>query len=219
MKIIAELATNWDNITDAMNGIEEANRIGCYAVKFQLFNNENIKNSIHYDKLKNKILSKFDAEVLFNLGKKRGIHVFFTCFYIEAIEWCEAFGVSFYKIREADNRKRELYIKIKRTKKPIFVSCRNVRDSLYYNLSLYNNNDVRFLFCIPEYPASELDYYHYYINQFQGISDHTSGVNIIKKYWDKVEYLEKHIKLHEEGIEDKWAITFDQLKDVMKECQ
>lgn len=220
MKIIAECAINWHTLAEALGMILRAKEIGCWGVKFQIFNKENINNEDLFERLECCVLDKLAVKKLFEYGKKIGIEMLFTPMFPEAVNWCEAAGVNYYKIRYMDRLNLKLYRKLKNSKKTILVSCQNPRDTLYYNKAKYNNN-IRFLFCIPCYPAPYNDYVMFYPQrekQFNGISDHTKDCRLLKYYKENynLEYFEKHIRIHENEIEQDWTCTFNQLEEVIK---
>jgi len=243
MKVIAECGVNWlvDNgfkpLENAKLMILEAKNVGCWAAKFQLFNEGIVKetvdgmikdvktrgmrNYLEYEytkQLRRGILSKEEAKELFEYGEKEGINVFFTPMFLEAVDWCEDIGVKYYKIRFKDNQNRDLIYKIQDTGKKFFISTRNHdgEDCLGYSL-----------YCVPEYPAKLMDYYEIFSTGFydvEGISDHTSCTCLLQialyENLEDIRYFEKHVKLDGSiPIEDKWSVSFKELEEVLKEYE
>jgi hypothetical protein len=116
------------------------------------------------------------------------------------------FKVPFVKIAN----RRDLYWlieKIPRTM-PVYVSY----DNVVYLPKCLGELDKK-LYCISKYPAQVEDYVN---AKGDGISDHTVGLKIIKK-WD-LQLLEKHFKLPDStGLDaGPFAITPDELREVLK---
>jgi len=210
MKVIAECGVNWRNFDEAMLMIKKAKEAGCWAAKFQLFKPSNLADA-HKELPEHLYLTKGQAEFLFDYGKDAGINVFFTPMFEEAIDWCEAIGVNFYKVRHADNKNNKLIRKMLFTpyKKLIFLSS---NDGTYQ----YHLDRVRVLLCIPEYPADYNEYIKKASFGYSGFSDHTKGLKLLKYAKDlNYEYFEKHVKLDDDCIEAKWSVTFEQLAEVL----
>jgi len=209
MKIIAECGVNWRSLEEAFLMIKKAKEVGCWAAKFQLFKPSQIDKKLPLDLY----LTKEDAKLLFVYGKSIGQEVFFTPMFLEAVEWCEEIGVNYYKVRYKDRSNFNLINKIKDTLKPYFRSINND-----YSVGI----DEIPLFCIPKYPAKLIDYLFEGSNEYRGISDHTSDLELLKlfyeKYegWDNDRYFEKHVKLDDDCIESDWSVTFEALAEVLK---
>ena len=207
MKIIAECGINWRNLKEAKLMIKKSKEVGCWATKFQLFTKKEAPNLLF-----RLYLRKWEVAELFNYGKEIGQEVFFTPMYLKAIDWCEDIGVNYYKIRFKDwfENNDKLIAKIMETKKPTFISL---------NKTVLPRPLHKFLFCVPEYPAYELDYFDSRKNIipfFNGISDHTKSTDIIRYFGPEVEYIEKHVKLNDDCPESDWSVTFEELAEVLK---
>lgn len=211
MKIIGECAINWDGIDEAKNLIKDCKEAGLWAAKFQMYNKSNIVNPEHYDICMEHMLDCEEAEELFLYGKQIGIEVFFTPMYEAAIPILERIGVNFYKIRYFDNQNLSLRMKISETNKPCFVSV-GKRE--------YHFKNELFLYCIPDYPASytQYDWKAYHYRNMSGTSDHTSDLRLLKEelYYNKREYFEKHVRLRDGFIEDKWSVKISDIREVLK---
>jgi len=209
MKVIAECGVNWKNIEEAMVMILKAEKVGCWAAKFQIFNEKVAPGLSKHLYLHREIVAD-----LFEFGKNAGIEVFFTCMFPEAVDWCEDVGVNYYKIRYKDNENRGLISRVLMTDKPFFISADEV-----LNIGIESRN-MNPLFCRPIYPAHDVDYiapFSFY-EYFKGVSDHTPGTTLLKKGLEKdIKYWEKHVKLDNNCIESAWSITFEELEEVLKE--
>ena len=214
MKVIAEAGCNHSNLCEAIEMINRSKEIGCWATKFQIYNDDLIKDSEDYEFLKSIMLDSLAVRVLFEHGKSIGQEVFFTCMFPEAVDWCELIGVNYYKIRFADNNNRELYQKIKKTKKFTFVSIDDILTSIWKSYIDYGKG--AFLYCVPKYPAKINDYKPY-LYAPDGFSDHTKDIKMLEEVKDfGYDYFEKHVKLNDDCIESAWSCTFEELEEVLK---
>lgn len=241
IKIICEPAANWEgDLEKAKEFIREAKRLGLFAVKFQMYNEEIISvNPQYFEYLVKCILTEEQAKELFEYGKDIGQEVFFTCMYPEAVNICERIGVNYYKIRFADNQNYEILDKVKQTGKHCLFSD-NPCKFIISHRGLKNRST---LLCISEYPAEiftyfkilEENYIHFKEHDkwidfpYKGISDHTHGlflykyiqyknehVKDFKGYPIKLEYFEKHMRLNgTHTLEDLWSVTFSELEIVL----
>jgi sialic acid synthase SpsE len=196
--------------------IYQAKDVGCFAVKFQLFNNKVILgyNKNTYLALRSKILDKSDIKELVKYGKSINIDVFFSVMYPEAVDICEDIGVKYYKIRFKDNQNYDIIQRVLMTDKPFFIST---NQPLKLGIESINMNA---LFCVPKYPALRDDYglpSDFWFN-YKGISDHTSNTKLLKDmlFHRTIPYFEKHVKLDNHCLENEWSVTFEELKEVLK---
>ncbi|MFW9872380.1 MAG: N-acetylneuraminate synthase family protein [Candidatus Thorarchaeota archaeon] len=218
MKIVAEVGCNWHTIEEAKLFIDKSKELGLFSTKFQIYNDDVIKDSEHYDFLKSIQLDYEKAKELFDYGKSIGQEVFFTPMFEDAIFWMSEIGCEFYKIRYKDRFNGD------------FISLIN---TLVYNPIIFRSCDydsfiigeriIPFL-CIPKYPAKWSDYidnlYYESIMKvlFKGISSHIPDCQLlyyIMKNYKEIEYFEKHVKLNDDCLESKWSVTFEQLAEVL----
>ena len=213
IKVVAECGCNWKSISEAYEMIKRAKEVGCFAAKFQLFSKEQAKETGTPEFLS---LTKKQAYALFSYGYFMDMEVFFTCMNENSVDWCEDFGVKYYKIRYADNANYELYKKVEETKKFTFISTDCPFGIMWKNLVDYKRG--MFLYCVPEYPACISDYDDAFNLGFRGISDHTRTLELLKTAKEnKIDYFEKHLKLdNTTPLEDKWSVSFSELKEVLK---
>lgn len=213
MKIIAECGCNWDSLEQAKEMIRRSKEVGCFASKFQIYNEDVIKSSLHFDFLKSIMINKEIAEKLFNYGKSIKQEVFFSVMYPSAIEWLEnKIGVNYYKIRFADCQNEQIIKKIEKTKKPFFLST-NFKKKV---ISKSPNKII--LYCSPHYPSLPYSYNIYfndklYLNKNTGISSHCKGLKLLRKALEyNVSYFEVHLMLDDtHPIEEKWSLSFKEL--------
>lgn len=213
MKIIAELGCNGKNIDEYREMIKACRDNSIDFVKLQLFNKEVALRANIPERLS---FSYEDALELFEYGQSIHQEVFFTCCDLERIEWCEEIGVHYYKIRCADNNKSQLREKIRKTLKPYFISF-EMEDST----KLFRNDNAKFLCCVPKYPAPMRSYNlaQILLSKFNGISDHTSDLRLLKqsnKIFSDYFYFEKHMKLREDCIETQWSVFINDVGRILK---
>jgi len=172
--IVAEIGVNWNgdfNLAEQMMSI--AKRAGCDAVKFQAFNENLISAHPEKERLLKTSISKDNIKKIDSISKKIGIEWFCTPMYQEAVEFLEPY-VSRYKIRVFDgkplfeNKSSKLLERITKTGKDIIISCENPPNQT----KLYQNQKVRWLYCVPKYPCSLKDLDYSKINDFDGFSNH-----------------------------------------------
>ena len=212
---------------------EAKNLSSCMGVKtlskFQLYNNEIIKDSKDYDFLKSIMLDKDKARELFEYGKSIGQEVFFSVMFEEAVDWCEEIGVKYYKIRHYDRHNKEIIEKVGNTKKTFFISMnekesiseRGLESTILEYHTKYKEQ-VHILYCVPKYPAMYLEYPDFSYT-WDGISDHTPDLCLfleMKERSNKYEqWFERHVCLDrykDTCLEKEWSSSFSELAEVLK---
>ena len=225
MKIVAEIGCNWNNREQAFKMMGMAKALGINLVKYQLFQKEDVPEEI-----KSMAIDEELAQSLVRVGRDHEQDVFFSCMYPEAVDICERIGVKYYKVRYFDRNNLPLYRKLKKTKnKLIFVSCQSPHDTIFYNMAKYQKR-VRFLYCVPKYPAYMRDYEGFMIEYFRnnpelglfpkrihhGISDHIEHLGLFQAFKNEDVWFEMHMKVDDNCIESKWSKSFEELKTVLK---
>jgi len=215
MKIIAECGVNWDDLNQAKAMINKSRWALCDYAKFQLYNKSAIKDSPLRKELNKRMLSRKDAQELFDYGKKIGQPVIFTPMFMNAVEWIADMGCELIKIRYKDNCKIQLINKALGVGVPVLISA----DRHY--IAYYRNPKVKLLYCVPEYPASPDDYQittadfttgkHPGAQIFSGVSDHSSGFEVMQRAKEcKAEFCEVHVMLSgTQPIDEAVSKTFE----------
>jgi len=126
--------------------------------------------------------------------------------YIDAVDILESVGVNRYKVRYKDRYNRELIDRIMQTGKDLYISCQLPYD-------LYDNEHIKKVYCIPEYPPKinkididSMKLYDGYPNHYPSIIPPLSAV------FYNLEYVEVHVKLNDNCIDNAVSLTFNQLK-------
>lgn len=172
--VVAEIGVNWNgDINLAKDMMLNAKMAGCNAVKFQSFKDELVADHPARELLVKCSVSKYNIEEINQASKDVGIEWFCTPMYEEAVGILEPF-VNRYKIRVADGRpilKNEatsLFNRILKTGKEVIISCEtSPKQSIFYD-----NNMIKWLYCVPKYPCdlSDLDFTRF--QEFNGYSNH-----------------------------------------------
>ncbi len=172
--VVAEIGVNWNgNLELVKEMIEEAEKTGCNAVKFQCFNEEILGNHPLKNELMNTTISKSNIEEINSIAKKANIEWFCTPMFPGAVELLDPF-VNKFKIRIRDsipllkNKHTELFDKVLKTDKDIIISSQNSPKSCIH----YKNEKISWLYGIPKYPytLNELDFSNF--EYFDGYSNH-----------------------------------------------
>lgn len=214
-KIIAECGVNWDDLDQAKAMINKSRWALCDYAKFQLYNNNVIRDSPLRAELKERMLTKKDAQELFDYGKKIGQPVIFTPMFMNAVSWIAEMGCPLIKIRHADSNNERLINRALEVGVPVLISA----DRNY--TAFYADPQIKLLYCVPKYPASPDDYQILLEDFttgaypgapiFSGVSDHTSGFEVMQRAKEcGAEFCEVHVKLSgTDPIEEKWSKTFE----------
>ena len=221
MKIICEAGCNWTTMEEAKLFIKESKRLELFATKFQLYNEDNIRDAPmqYQDFLRSIQLDYHKAHKLFDYGKQINQEVFFTPMFLESVKWISKIGCDYIKIRYKDRYNLEIIKECLKLQKPIVMSM-DFKDT--WELSFLYRYGIIPMFCIPNYPADidnylEIDNYHFHDYSDLSISDHTSNLDLLKICLDSERYFEKHMKLdNTTPLEDAWSVSFSELEEVLK---
>jgi N,N'-diacetyllegionaminate synthase len=153
----------------------EAQKAGADAVKFQTWFHSD------WEDLEQFKMSKDQWTELFDYCDDLGITWFSTPFDGEAIEFLDSLGMNIWKI-PSGMVTNYLYLAKIRSIKPCRVILSTGMASVGEILDACSvfNYDCETLYCVSHYPAdySEIDLNCFITEQFDGISDHTVGIEI-----------------------------------------
>ncbi len=185
--IIAEIGQNHMGDMDlAKELIERAKICGADLAKFQLYDSVKL-----YGKKQEQELTEDQANELFEFGKQIGIEVFFSVFDLERVRWCQMMQVQRYKIASRSIFDRKFIEEVASYGKPIIVSCPYGNDG-YWKWDM----DISSLYCVPEYPTRFEHINFQKMTQFDGFSDHTTGIEASQiALVLGAEIIEKHFRL------------------------
>lgn len=211
--LIAEMCLNWTDLNMAKEMIRVTKESGADLAKFQLYNAEEDKGKPNYEWIKAHELNFDQAKELFDYGVSIGMEVFFTPFGVAYVDWCEKIGVKRYKIA-CEFRDLNTLAVINKTKKPVIISSRNGY------IKGYRLDDARWLYCVPEYPATITELYNIdFGNDFDGFSDHTIGMDAAKiALACGAKIIEKHFVLEHnpQFPDDAWSMDVKDLKELVR---
>jgi sialic acid synthase SpsE len=177
-------------------------------IKHQLFKKAGDNISLDYE------IFKEAYHYAYLLGYKTTASVFDK----ESLNFLLQFDVPFIKI--ANRRALDWLIGEVPRKIPVYVSVGSMPEgeTLLYGYPNYinQNRDIA-LFCVSQYPASTEEYERRYSKGSlkHGISDHTIGLDLYKKYQPRI--WEKHYKLPDStGLDaGPFAISPEELKEIL----
>lgn len=223
--IIAECGVNFTSLTEAKTMIAKAYGANADAVKFQVYDHDNlckvysggdVERHPLYDELMDIKLGLNELKELKEYADNIGINLLATPMYPEAVEILEELQVDRYKIRYADRYNNELIKKVKATGKPIIISC----DEYYMFITKHTN--ISCMFCISKYPPEPSDFKHFPIrfsnNTIIGYSNHFPSIApALIAVSRGCQIVEMHVKLEgTQTIDDAVSITFEQLRELVK---
>lgn len=237
-KIIAEIGVNWDgNISIAKDMILRSKRAGADFVKFQMFNEDVIKDSKYKEELSEMIIDSSLLKFLrdYSYGAQIGFGV--SIMYQEAFDIIRELKnpIDFVKIRHADRNNHELaqraadYCRDTNTTLIVSVEDFFMGSTLRYNTSeIYEKYEhTNYMYCIPKYPTDLSQIYKEYLNlkYFQGYSNHFPSKYLpMIAITGKLRFVEIHVKrpnnsattMYDPGlqIDEAVSIDFDDLKEV-----
>lgn len=209
--IIAEMSCNhMGELDKALELIEQAHWAGADAVKISLddpdggitINHKSDDFMIKEGAFRGKYLYDLYREThtpwdwvpeLMDKADSLGIELFATVSCEKGVNFCEHLGMPRYKVSSFEACDIPLIRAIKKTGKPVIVSCGLDWDDAWDELQGY---DASFLYCVSKYPASVDDFDLGACSELDGISDHTLEDWVV---WGAVangaQIVERHIML------------------------
>lgn len=220
--IVAEVGVNFKDTREAEAMIGLAKRAGADAVKFQVYNKENLYKVFEggdvlrdpkCEQLMKIMLDKDKLQHLKNVADGAGIEFFATPMFPEAVDWLNEIGVCRFKIRYVDRANKELITKVINTEKQVIVSC----DFVDPNRAWTFIDNVSLMYCIPEYPPKRVVLPQTF-RVFTGYSNHyPSIVPPLTAAARGAKILEVHVKQKgTEPIDGAVSITFEELTELVR---
>lgn len=191
--IIAEIGSNWTTIDECCKSIVDAKAAGADAVKFQMFDPDELNGNVHG-------LHRHWVPDLAMLAKGVGIEFMASAFSPDGIRFLDPY-VKRHKIASCECMWPELRDAAVATGKPLIVSLGACTpEEMDFVVSTYPKDRTTFLYCAGAYPAR---YVHLGVieglkaqNLHAGYSDHTDdvlGIPYIACRLYGGEVLEKHV--------------------------
>jgi len=221
MRLIAEIGVNWDGDFElAKEMMQESVNANFDLVKFQAFKPELVAKHPEASRVYRSSITRENINKINSIANDIGIEWFCTPMYEDAIEMLEPF-VNCYKIREYDGRKiiaiktTDIFKKLLNTKKEIIISS----ESSPQNCKWYDNEQIKWLYCVPKYPCNldEIDFSS--LKSFNGFSNHCPDIIAAMKVIDlKSEILEIHITSDKNGnfIDNNVSFDYSDMKEISK---
>lgn len=220
IKFIAEIGSNHNGeYKRATKLIDEANKAGCWAVKFQLFN----ADRLYTDELTTPEIVKRQLPInwiarLSNYCKTKKIKFGITPFDIQALLYIKKY-VDFIKISSFDVKRKDLIKTAAKTDKQLFISL-GLCDysqlvsilSWFKEVNRHPETNSVLMHCVSKYPTNINDACMGRVNDMDvfyggfaeiGYSDHTSNeYAILAAVINRAKYIELHFDLDDgEGWE------------------
>jgi len=235
-KIIAEIGVNWSgDLEIAKKMIFQSKHSGADAVKFQMFNEEIIKDSKYKVELSEMILEdNSKLNILRGYAFQQNIDFGVSVMYPEAFDIIRKLGVplDFVKIRCKDHQNEKIARpSVKYCDEyniPLLISTeRPISGEDYYRYNLYHTKHAKYLYCVPKYPPEINEIYNSYINHdnFDGYSNHFPYKFLpMIAVARELDFVEIHVKRPDVGatimynpglqIDENVSIDFDDLEEV-----
>jgi len=241
--IVAECGVNFTMFAEAVAMMIEAKSAGVDAVKFQIYNHDNlckvyggdVERNPNYDELIEIRLDESRMRLLKDQADKIGIEIFATPMYLEAVNMLERVGVERYKIRYADRFNNDLLAAVQATGKPILISCD--QEFIWKKPDIIDDNLDQFtlMYCIPEYPPDPTKFKEM-VKAFQSVLEehvekHDLKITNIKGYSNHypsiipplmtaargAEVIEVHVKLNgTHPLDDAVSIDMTELAELCR---
>jgi pseudaminic acid synthase len=198
--IIAEVGSNYDNSSDAIDSIVAAKRCGADAVKFQMFTPEELYGSERCGDPRG--VPRDWIGTLREKADMVGIDFLCTAFSPEGVEFLNPFVVA-HKVASSDSNYMPLLEAVKATGKRAFVSTggsyiQDIRDTI----DCFGKDNLTLMYCRSEYPSvsHDLRLINVIRNEFNidvGYSCHTIDVYtpVAAVQQHGATCIEKHFKL------------------------
>ena len=219
VKFISEISSNHSCDIDRIRKfIEVSAKIGCYAVKFQLFKIDQLfsrevleKSKMHRSRKKWELPIEFIPEIK-KICLENNIKFGCTPFYLGAVEYLDKY-VDFFKISSYEILWKNLLEACSKTNKKVIISTgmANLKE-IKQAVEIMNLNKSKFelLHCISSYPTppneanlSAISVLQKKFNCNVGLSDHSVNSEILKRaiYKWNAKIIEFHLDLDGKGEE------------------
>ena len=177
-----------------------------------------IKHQLFKESIKNISLNHEIFKKAYQYAGWLGYKTTSSVFDLDSLKFLLKFDVPFVKI--ANNRSLDWLIGEIPRKIPVYVSVSNTNEG-YSLIDNYQTGGIREfdigLYCVSKYPATLEEYERRFTKGSikHGISDHTCGLELYKKYEPRI--WEKHLKLPDStGLDaGEFAITPEELAEIL----
>ena len=208
--IVAEIGVNWDGDLKLLKDmLSHAKLYGFDAVKFQAFNENNVKDHPEKSRLMESSITDSNIKKIDSLAKQIGIEWFATPMYKEAVSLLDPY-VEKFKIRVSDGRTifsntTELVECVLKTGKEIMISVEKPPPQ-----NFVNNKKIKWLYCVSKYPCSFSDLDFTNIKYYNGFSNHCPKIIApLKAFILGAEIIEIHVTSNITGDFFDNNVSFD----------
>ena len=219
--LIAEIGCNFNSIETAKKMIVAVSKAGANFVKFQLYNEENIKglSADLHKRLASIQLTESQVKELKKEATKNKLSFLLTPMYDKALMIAGKYCDDFIKIRFAEHSDMNKINQVLKMGKNVFVSVPNIPLEPF----LMYNPKIRWLYCLPSYPPKVEEFNLDVASACHGLSSHyphtvCDMAYILNRSFQEC-FIEKHIilnrnwkSLKEKPIDADASITVDELK-------
>jgi len=221
MHLISEIGVNWDGDFELVKEMmQESANAGFRYVKFQAFEAELVANHPQASRILKSSISPDNIDKIDSISNDIGIEWFCTPMYENAILFLDPY-VNRYKIREYDGRNilrnnpTDLFTTLLETKKEIMISS----ESSPQNCSFHDNEQIKWLYCVPKYPCKLSDIDFSLLKNFDGFSNHCPDISALLKVIDlNSEILEIHITSdkYDDFVDNNVSFDYSDMKEIVK---
>ncbi|MGD6793067.1 N-acetylneuraminate synthase [Metabacillus indicus] len=247
--IIAEIGVNHNGSLDmAKKLVDEAVRAGADAVKFQLFQADELTTrtvgladyqkktmeATQHEMLKKLELSYADFIELKKYCDNKNVFFMATPFDVKSVDILDEMGMKVFKVGSGDLTNFPLLKQISKKKKPIILSTgmallEEIDRTISYLQSLNEKQEICILHCTSSYPAPEeelnLHVIKDYINRYPftiGYSDHSVGTHIpVAAIAIGAKIIEKHFTLDQTlpGPDHSASMQAEEFKEMVRQIR
>jgi sialic acid synthase SpsE len=241
VKVIAEIGTANHNQDYALEATAAAANAGAWAVKVQMLQAHTLvaPHAPRYDRLPGPsnqweqfadALPYDDWKPVFDLGRELGVEVFASCWDVDAVEWCDHYGVNWHKVGSADITHHQLLRRIGESGADVLFStgAANAAEVLDVLDFVHFPAKAIPMACTLSYPCAPEDARLERIHWLRslgfttvGYSDHTDRIETgALAVAAGAEYLEKHFTIMPgEGGDHDFALVPDEFRDYVGQAE
>jgi len=210
--VAAELGANWrGNIVILDRMIEMCKKCGIDAIKLQALSKDLLKRHPEWSWYSRASVTEENIDMIDRMCKSYDIQWFCTPTYPDAIGFLDEY-VDFWKIRHADRHNKHLVTLALNTKKDVIIS--SDREIEEYK----GNEQIRQIYCIPNYPTDFGAINFDMIKIMKGWSNHClNPLATLKAVRYGAEYVEFHLSDNRDefAIDNKVSFSYTEMSELM----
>jgi len=211
--MIAEIGTNWNgDFAKLDHMVNRCKLADMDCVKFQALSKELVLRHPELRWYGSASISPENVDKVDDICRHYDIEWFCTPCYPEAVKFLNP-SVIKWKIRHADNQKKDIIDACLETNKPVYISVSRPDDIDYKDKNIHK------IYCIPKYPTDFGELNFDMIRELEGYSNHClDPLAILRAVRYNAQYVEFHISPHigSFSLDNKVSFSFEQMKEIMK---